>query len=501
MATMSAAYMREWRAKRAAIQNAGGFLPFQSAFATAISRKEQPVDIAALSVPRGNGKSWLCGKLVARSLTPGDLLHEPAVENILVAASRPQAGIVLEFARAALGEGEGYRWRIDGVEHLDSRTRVRVISSDSRRALGLGANVRIVIADEPGAWSPTAGRRLWDAITTALGKRRMTVVAVGTLAPAPLTGPASWWPSFVSAGSGDGRHVSLLQADPERWEDFQEVLRCNPVAAINPFLRRALEREHKVALGSDRAARTFKQYRMNIPGDPVDTQPLVTTAEWARVCARSVPGIEGSPIVGLDLGGTRSWSAASAIWPSGRIEAWALAPGVPSLADQEREDQVHEGTYSELVKSGGLAVDVGRAVPGIERLLSRIWAWSPSCIVCDNYRAPELHQAVGGRVRIIERARSGGEATSNIQALRSRLLDTEAGVSESSRALLGAAWAQTNLVVGPDGLARVKKLDERRSRDDAAAALLLAAGELARRPAPVELRGAVISKSGVVTWL
>ena len=501
MATMSAAYMRDYRARRAAIRNAGGFLPFQAAFASAVSRKEQPVDIAALSVSRGNGKSWLCGKLVARSLTPGDPLHEPAVENILVAASRPQAGIVLDFARAALGEGPEYRWREDGVTHLASRARVRIVSSDARRALGLGANVRLIVADEPGAWSPTAGRRLWDAITTALGKRRMTVVAVGTLAPAPLTGPASWWPSFVSAGSGDGRHVSLLQADSERWEDFQEVLRVNPVAAINPHLRRALEREHKVALGSDRAARTFKQYRLNIPGDPLETQPLITTAEWARVCARAVPGCEGSPVIGIDLGGTRSWSAASAIWPSGRVEAWALAPGVPSLADQEREDHVHEGTYSELVRSGGLAVDAGRAVPGIERLLARIWAWEPLAIVCDNYRASELHQAVGGRVKIIERARSGGEATSNIQALRSRLLDSEAGVSESSRALLGASWSQTNLVVGPDGLARVTKLDERRSRDDAAAALLLAAGEQARRPAPVKLRGAVISRDGEVTWL
>ena len=100
-----------------------------------------------------------------------------------------------------------------------------MISSTARRALGLGANVRIVIADEPGAWSPTAGRRLWDAITTALGKRKMTVVAVGTLAPAPLTGPGFMVAfSFIASGSGEGRHVSLLQADEEKWEDFDEVL-------------------------------------------------------------------------------------------------------------------------------------------------------------------------------------------------------------------------------------------------------------------------------------
>ena len=496
-----AAYFREYRARRAAIREDGGLLPFQSGFVRAVCRAENPVDIAALSCPRGNGKSWLAGKMVARSLTPGDPLHEPAVENVLVAASRPQAGIVLEFARAALGESEAYRWRTDGVIHKETRTRVRVISSDSRRALGLGATVRLVIADEPGAWSPTAGRRLWDAITTAHGKRRMVVVAIGTLAPAPLTGPASWWPAFVASGSGDGRHVALLQADPEKWESFDEVVRVNPVQAVNPHLRRTLEREHKAALGSERSARVFRQYRLNIPGEAVDAQPLVTAAEWERVCDRRVPECEGRPIIAVDLGGNRSWSAAASVWPSGRIESWALAPGVPDLSAQEREDQAPEGAYLELARSGGLRVDEGQHVPSVERLISRIWAWEPSAICCDNYRAPELHQVVGGRVRVIERAKSGGEATSNVQALRSLLLDSEAGVSEASRALLAAAWAQTNLVIDHAGITRVTKIDQRRSRDDAAASLLLAAGELARRPAAVELRGAVISREGEVTWL
>ena len=136
-----------------------GLLGFQAAFVAAICRQDRPPSIAALSVPRGNGKSWLAGKLVARSLTPGDSLHEPSVENILVSASRAQAGIVLEFARQALEESDGYRWRNDGVTHLASRARVRIVSSDAKRSLGLGANVRIIIADEPGAWSPIQGRR------------------------------------------------------------------------------------------------------------------------------------------------------------------------------------------------------------------------------------------------------------------------------------------------------------------------------------------------------
>ena len=33
------------------------------------------IDVAALSIPRGNGKSWLAADLLRRCLTPGDELH------------------------------------------------------------------------------------------------------------------------------------------------------------------------------------------------------------------------------------------------------------------------------------------------------------------------------------------------------------------------------------------------------------------------------------------
>ena len=172
----------------------------------------------------------------------------------------------------------------------------------------------------------------------------------------------------------------------------------------------------------------------------------------------------------------------------------------PHWPNRNAADQVQEGTYSELVRSGGLSVDAGLAVPSVERLLSRIWSWEPAAIISDPYRSAELNQAVSGRTRVIERSRSGGEATSNVQALRSLLLDTASGVTEESRALLAAAFSQTDLVIDSAGLTKVKKRDQRRSRDDAAAALLLAAGEQARRPAPVKWRAAAISASGEVTW-
>ena len=85
--------------------------------------------------------------------------------------------------------------------------------------------------------------------------------------------------------------------------------------------------------------------------------------------------------------------------------------------------------------------------------------------------------------------------------MRSILLDGAAGVTESSRALLAFGFEQSAMTIGADGVTRVVKTRGKRSREDAVASLLLASGHAARRPAPVQLRGAVIDRQGRVTWL
>ena len=161
MAVMSAAYMREYRARRRIREADGGLLPFQRRFVEAVCRQDKPPELAALSVPRRQRKIvalWRARGAVAH--TWRSAIRAGLSKTCLVSASRSQAAIVLDFARAALGESDEYRWSKDGVVHKSTRTRVRVISSDARRALGLGANVRLIVADEPGAWGPTAGRRV-----------------------------------------------------------------------------------------------------------------------------------------------------------------------------------------------------------------------------------------------------------------------------------------------------------------------------------------------------
>ena len=63
--------------------------PFQRRF---LSRALAPgIDTAALSIPRGNGKSYLAAYILQRCLTPEDDLFEAGAEYLLGAASLEQA--------------------------------------------------------------------------------------------------------------------------------------------------------------------------------------------------------------------------------------------------------------------------------------------------------------------------------------------------------------------------------------------------------------------------
>ena len=487
------------RARKAVLES--GLLPYQREFMASVTRRDNRPEISALSVGRGNGKTFLCGEMLARALKPSDdPLFVSGSESVLVSASRPMAALTMEAAWLSLGDDPEFRWRRDGVEHLKTRTRCRVLSSDSRRSYGLGASLNLAILDEPGSFAPTSGERLWQSLLGSLGKNSSArILACGTLAPGAIGG---WWQSFVEAGSGPGKHVQLIQGNEKTWRDWDAVLAANPVCAISRSMVRTLKREHDEALQNDRAASAFLRYRMNINAPEVThAQPVLTPEELERVYARPVPPRTGRPIIGCDLGAGRSWSACASLWQdSGRVELWVVASGDRSLETMEMEDQQASGAYVEMAKQGGLIQDPGKAVPGISALLERVWEWSPSAIIADAFRLDELRQIVGGRVPVVPRSRTYQEAGADVQSLRSRLLDSDAGVAQEGRGLLRHAFEQTSLVINAGGV-KLQKKSERRSRDDVLSALLLACGEAARRPAPAVLRGAVISREGLVTWI
>ena len=460
-------------------------LPFHKRWLTRAFADD--IMVAALSTPRGNGKTWLIGQLAAQSLTPGSPTFEAGREVIGLSASLEQSRVMLSFARAALKDREHeYRWLDSGqrlaVTHTASGAKFRILSSSGKRAMGL-ENFSAIFADEPAAWESRNGAVMWDAIRTSLGKRPgQRLLLIGTRAPAEA---GSWWPELLDAGSGPGVHIDVLAApDEDAWDAWATIRRCNPMARVNPELRKVLLLERDQARRNSTLAPSFRAYRLNqLVG--VSKSLLLPLVDWKRVLEREPPEREGQPILGLDLGGERAWSAAVAMWPNGRMECFAMLPGEPGLEERERQDAVPPGAYQRLRDDGVMLIDEGRRRARPELLIDRLEDQDirPANVVCDRFLINTLVDAARGRWRISPRRTRWSEATEDIAALRTLALDGPPllTLAPESRALASFSFSQAEVANDDQGSTRLVKTRDHRSRDDVAMAAVLAAGETVRR--------------------
>ena len=445
--------------------------PFQTRF---VRRALAPgVRTAGLSIPRGNGKSTLAARILADRLAEVD-----GSECVLLAGSLLQARVPFRMVRGLLG-GSDWKWAdsatMTGGRHLATGTRLRVVSGNPKTAWGW-QGVPLVVGDEPGAWETAAGEGMVDAIQTAQGKpdSPLRAVLIGTVAPSVR----GWWPEMIAAGSRGSVHVTALQADPSKWDKASEIRRCNPLMWAFAESRAVLLEERDRARADPRLKARFLSYRLNVPsGDESDV--LLTLPEFETVCGRPVPPRDGRPVVGIDLGGGRAWSAATALWPNGRTEALAVAPGVPGLGEQERRDRVPRGTYARLAASGALRVAEGLRVPPVAAVVDAIREWRPAVIISDRFRLGELQDA-RPPCRVEPRVSRWSEQSEDIRSLRRMAFDGPLSVDPGSRGLIGASLAVATVKNDDAGNTRLVKKASNTARDDVAAAWVLAAGEVGR---------------------
>ena len=466
------------------------FEPFQRRFLAAVD--DPRYRTVAASWPRGCGKTTSAGFLVARALTPGDPLHVPGGEVVLFAGSIEQCRLTYRQALTFLEPRIGEYRTVDSatrvaITHKASRVRLKAVGSNPKTSLGL-VGVPLAIIDEPSALHTIGGTALWDSIRTAQGKPGSPLKAIltGTLAPAD---PGSWWPVLVENGTAGSTWVGLLQGRADRWSDWREVLRVNPLARDFPDTAAVLREERDNALADSRLAGAYKSFRLNLPAGDASTM-LLDVADWERATERPVSEREGRPIVGIDLGAGRAWSAAVGVWRSGRVEAIACAPGIPSIEAQEKRDRVPWGTYRKLALGGSLRVADGlRVQPPAELWRAVTAAWGrPARVVCDRFRLAELRDAVGPGTEIVPRVSRWSESSEDIRAVRSMAADGPLSVAPESRDLLTASLSAAMVAVDDAGNVRMRKRgSNNQARDDVAAALVLAAGSFVRSP-PVARR-------------
>ena len=161
------------------------------------------------------------------------------------------------------------------------------------------------------------------------------------------------------------------------------------------------------------------------------------------------------------------------------MECFGLAQALPALDRQERRDRQPVGVYAALAKSGALAVDAGRNVPTVARLLATVKAWEPARLVVSEPRRRDVLDGWRG-CPVVGRAGNIADADEDLRAFV-ELADGPLSVGPG-RELLGAALASVRVRSNGVSQRRIVHDTNLNTRCEAVIAAVLAAGSRARRP-------------------
>ena len=378
---------------------------------------------AILSIGRGNGKSAITAGLALGGLI-GVWDRQPRREIIAAARTRDQGRIIWDFVAgfaASLPLEVQHRliyrraprleieFEGDGGGHV-----LRVIAADGKSALG-GAPT-MAILDERGHWALDRGDELEHALLSGLGKRGGRAFLISTSASDDAH-PFSRWIDDPAPGSyvQEHRPAPSLPAD-----DVESLLIANPGAphGIGSSLE-WLEAQAKRAIARGGSSLTsFRLYNRNerVSGDAQEM--LLTVDEWLTCETDSLPPREGGVVIGIDLGGSASMTAAAFYWPqTGRLECLGTFPSMPGLLDRGQSDGV-AGRYDEMRGRGELTVLGDKTVPvapWLVEVVRHVQDEPILAITMDRYKQAELGEAIsraGIRAPLIWRGqgfRDGGE--------------------------------------------------------------------------------------------
>jgi phage terminase large subunit-like protein len=474
--------------------------PFQKQFVRGALAPE--TNVACLSIGRGNAKTALSAGVALGALT-GEWDRQPRREILIAARTADQGRIAWQFAAGfarSLSEDiqkqmtfrRSPRLEIefggDGGGHV-----LRVLPADGRTSLGTAPT--LVLMDERGHWQKDQGDELEHALLSGLGKRGGRALIISTSAPDDAH-PFSKWLDEEQPGVYRQEHRPSpgLPAD-----DLESLLIANPgaPAGIGSSLEWLQAQARRAIARGGSALTSFRLLNRNerVAGETRDL--LLTVDEWLNCETADLPPREGSVIIGIDLGGSASMSAAAFYWPStSRLECVGWFPSKPNLLDRGQGDGVGS-RYVEMHKRGELFTLGDQTVPVAPWLsdVMRLVEGQPiGALIMDRFKQSEIGEAIdraGIRAPLIWRGmgfRDGGE---DCERFRRACFDGR--VKAAPSLLLRSAFADAVTLRDP---ANNLKLAKARStgRIDAAAASVLAVAEGAR------ITGRAQKKSKAAIW-
>ena len=469
--------------------------PFQRAFVKGALAAD--VTTAILSIGRGNAKTALSSGIALGALV-GAWDAQPRREVLVAAKTRDQARIAWEFAAAfarSLDEDTQRRLIFRRSPRLEIELEdeagshyLRAIAADGKNVLGTAPT--LCLMDERGHWPLDKGDELEAALLSGLGKRGGRALIISTSASDDAH-PFSRWIDDPLPGSfvQEHRPAPGLPAD-----DLESLRIANPgakhgIGSSEEWLvaqaRRAIQRG-----GS--ALSNFRLYNRNerVSGETRDL--LLTPDEWLAAETDALPPREGACVVGIDLGGSASMTAAALYWPeSGRLEVHGWFPSKPSLGDRGAADGVG-GRYNEMADRGELSTLGEQTVPvapWLSEVMRRIEGQPVSALVMDRYKQAELGEAIdraGIRAPLVWRGMGFRDGNEDAERFRRAVFDGK--VKAAPSLLLRSAFADTVCLRDPANNIKIAKARSL-GRIDAASAAVLAVAEGVRQTARAKPKG------------
>jgi len=460
---------------------------------------------AMLSVGRGQGKSMLAAAL-SLSHVMGVSDDQPRRQVVIAARTKEQARIAWEYVQAIVGllpEDEQARFTFRQAPRLEISYEgngdgmIRAVAADAKNLLGLSPT--LIVEDEFGHWHPEKGMQLHSALETSAGKRSAKIVIISTSA-SDDTHP------FSQMLDDPPPHSFIIECRAPLGmpaDDLDGLKQANPGAeyGIGPSLE-WLQSQARIAIQRGGQALTgFRLYSLNQRVSDAGKAQLLTVDEWTacEVGGDDLPERTGPAFLGVDLGGSRSMSAAAIYFPeTSHLSALGTFPNKPGLAARGELDGVKD-RYVEMHRRGELSLS-GENTVQIGPWLRQVWETlvqdaDVKALVCDRYRQAELQDALaaaGVRVPIVFRGQGYRDGGLDVEGWRKAVFD--GNVRTVPSLLLRSAAADALVVMDDAGNAKLTK-SRSLGRIDAIAASILAVAEGQRfiaKPA---------RKARVATWV
>jgi phage terminase large subunit-like protein len=460
--------------------------PFQRDFVCGALKKS--VSVACLSVARGNAKSALSAGLALGALL-GIWDRQPRRQVIVAARTRDQAKIawsfVEGFARSLPTEIQRQlTFRMSPVLEIEysgdgGRHVLKAIAADGKNILGMSPT--FVLMDERGHWERESGDQLEAALLSGCGKRNGKALLISTSA-ADDSHPFSKWLDSPPEGCyvQEHRPAPGLPAD-----DVVSLILANPGAqcGIGADLKWLEAQARRAITRGGSALNNFRLFNRNERVSTDGRSLLLTTDQWLGCEVSELPPRSGPCVVGIDLGGSASMSAAAYFWPeTGRLECQGCFPSSPSLLDRGQSDSVGD-RYVTMKDRGELSTLGDKVVPAPAWVASvaAYLAGLPIAALCaDRYRQAEVAEALSAAgivCPVIWRGQGFKDGAEDVERFRRAVFDGQ--VRSMPSLLLRSAFADAVTLSDPAGNAKLAK-GRSLGRIDAAAAAILAVAEGAR---------------------